>query len=373
MSSPPRQNFREEGKRWQKWHTGALIVAGTALIAVGGWSLFKYVDKAYAGKLAKARQAVLRGREAAPFFYQGNFDKLPLYKLIAPDGSEHWLLGTMHTSAISINDFPKDSKVFEALRQANIVMPETVTSAWDRASFAVRRDMEKILKTRYADETNPFGKETIGDVLDDNYLEKLRNEFKFGMDKEIKDLEIDGLPLEQNTPDTLVHLMESIARQMSGSEMKSSMDEELVHMAQQTGKKVMGLESYQDGINAYKEASRNRRWLNKDDLIQFIDGGGVEGRTKELLQARDAYGRGELDNLNEVLEKFSPIREDLRHKFLLDNRNQKWMQSGRIQKNCSVGNTCMLVVGAGHLFDGNSSLVKLLQEEGFKVEKAYPD
>ena len=110
-----------------------------------------------------------------------------------------------------------------------------------------------------------------------------------------------------------------------------------------------------------------------EDLRKFLDDGGIAGRAQKLLEARDAYGQGELGmattNLASISESVS-MSSDV-EKILLDDRNIRWVKSKKIQENCHQGETCTIVVGYRHLFEGDNSLTKLLGAEGFKIEKIY--
>ena len=161
----------EEEEDKPNWKKRALFFSSAALITIGGWRLAKYLDHILGrGIMVRAEKAALASRETAPMFYKGKFDKPPLYKLIAPDGSEHWLLGTFHITGISLDDFPVNSKVFEAVNESSAVLFEVdMESLWQ-----IRKAIVEGIKIQTAYKTANFN---LRSVLGDNYMGKLLSEF----------------------------------------------------------------------------------------------------------------------------------------------------------------------------------------------------
>lgn len=355
-------DLAEQQKKKPDWKKGTLILGGTALALLGGWGLVKHLDILFGrGLLEKAEKAALKSRQTASMFYQGTFDNPPLYKLTAPDGSEHWLLGTMHTTGISLDDFPQDSKIFAALHETTVLMPE--------------RDVERLFKDSH-DELLKYIKNKIftskasskpdtgfdlRKALGDEYMEKLLKEFGDGNDKNML-----AMGIEKFSNAQVLNLLNGAAVNLAFGKEGVMMDAQLIRKFRQgSGKKVIGLESGKDITAALKNAPEDD--VSIDNLKKFIDDGGILNRAKQYLQARDAYGRGDVAAAGKILDGYS---SDLAsNKVMIGGRNLAWVKSQTIQKNCRAGRKCMVAVGFGHLFEGDNSLSKLLTAEGFKIEK----
>ena len=327
---------------------------------VGGW--LKHLDILFGrGLLEQVEKAALKSRQTARMFYKGVFDNPPLYKLIAPDGSEHWLLGTMHTTGISLDDFPQNSKVFSALRETTVLLPERDVEAFfkDNHDELLQYVKKKIFTSKAASQPNT-GFDLRG-ALGDEYMEKLLKEFGDGNDKALLKMGIEKFSNAQ-----VLNLLDGAAVKLAFGDEGVMMDAQLIRRFRQgRGRKVIGLESGKDITAALKNAPEDD--VAVDSLKKFLDDGGIENRAKQYLQARDAYGRGNVTEAGKLLDGY---RSDVEHnKVVVDGRNLAWVKSQTIQKNCRVGRKCMVAVGFGHLFAGKNSLSKLLIAEGFKIEK----
>ena len=103
----------------------ALVVGGTVVAVIVGWPIMRRANyKLFEVAVDKIEKTARRSRMALANFTEVEITDPPLYRLTAPDGSQHHILGTMHISNLSLSDFAKDSKLFPILEQANILMPE---------------------------------------------------------------------------------------------------------------------------------------------------------------------------------------------------------------------------------------------------------
>lgn len=346
----------EEKPNWKK---RAVVVGSVSLAAIGGWALVKHLDRVFGrGILKKLEWEAYFERNKVPHYSAGNFDSPPLYKLTAPDGSEHWLLGTMHTAGVSLEDFRYDSKVFTALREATVLLPERDMESFKDLLRLSIKDIKDINMLRKAD----FD---LKGALGDDYMDKLRAENALVRNSAQLTSRID---LDKLYPSQALVMLEMHAHTLAFGKGQMAMDVELIRVTRQEGKKVVGLEKTSDLIKTLKTAGSANE-VSVDDLKKYLDAGGAKTRSEQLIQARDAYGRGDIEATMKLLDGNIKKSENF-NKILLDERNQKWLKSNKIQKNCQQGKKCMIAVGAAHLFKGENSLSKLLEAEGFKLEKA---
>lgn len=339
----------------------AFIVGGATLAATGVWRIAKYLDHKLGQRmLENAEDTFLAARKHAPMFYKGNIDKPPLYKLIAPDGSEHWLLGSMHPGGVSLDHFPANSKVFEAIDESSTVFFEyDAGSAWQTLTFSAQFRQQ----TRYqkAIRTDDFDlRATLGDA----HMEKLLDQYDSATLAELSEL---GIHVDRLSPTQAFEALNNSSYMYAFGLSDMLMDAQLMLKSRQAGKKVIGLAKGKDQANAFKTVSESK--VTVEDLKKLLDDGGIKARAKKLLEMRDAYGQGDLERATSINNGMLP--SNFAEKTLLDDRNIKWVKSKKIQKNCQHGETCTIVVGFRHLFEGDNSLAKLLAAEGFKIEKIY--
>lgn len=106
------------------------------------------------------------------------------------------------------------------------------------------------------------------------------------------------------------------------------------------------------------------------DLRSLIDKGAIDYVAETMMDSVRHYADGNLYESYKLLENITPpgARNAIDH-FLLDQRNIAWVESGKIQENCVHGNKCLIFVGFGHLIKGNNTLIKLLKEQGYRIER----
>ena len=360
------ENERKEGMSWQK---KVLIVAGAGATIFGGFKLAKYLDRIVGQKIIQNVEAIALSTRPAFKKFKLDYDKLPLYKLTAPDGSEHWLLGTMHTTGLSIKDLPANSRTLKAFDQATTFIIEHEIDSL-RSTYLRYKTHKKIMQSMQAN----FN---LREALGNDYMDKLNKELSEIIDKdlandnpkEIEELVKNLSSIQQMQPAHALSTLNALALQSAFGNPGLMMDTQLLRKARQAKKKVFGLEKTSDTVDAVVKSSNTAR---PDDpvmiekLKNFIDAGGVKNHANEYDEMRTNYVNGNLDKINAFMDR---VVSDEIKKILLTDRNQAWIRKGTIQKNCKTGQKCMIGVGAAHLDNGESSLVELLTKEGFKVER----
>ena len=363
-SKPYEDNEPKEKMSWKK---KALIVAGAGLAVFGSYKMLKYFDRVIGQDLIKkAENAAISSRPIFKKFRIAD-DRLPLYKLIAPDSSEHWLVGTMHSTALSLDDLPKNSRLLNAFEEVTTFIPEINMDSVlniSQTSAAQARMKMQLMKTDF----------NLRQALGDEHMGKLDAEIS-EMIEHIKtapdNKEMLGVlsSIERMQPAHVLSILDSISINSAFGAPGVSMDAQLTLKARASGKKILGLEKASEAIDPLLASVSGARPDDAaiDRLRKFIDAGGVTNRIKEVDEARAAYVDGNAIKVNELLTE--KILSDDTKKLILDDRNHNWIKSGKIQKNCQHGKKCMVAVGVSHLVGGSDPLIELLTKEGFRIEK----
>ncbi len=367
------ENERKEKMSWKK---KVLIVAGTGLAIFGGFKLAKHLDRIVGQKLLQdiENSALLSRHGAILKNFKLEYERLPLYKMTAPDGSEHWLLGTMHTTGLSIDDLPANSRVLSAFEESTTFLPESeIDSAWRSAKLSIHAAREQMQNMNVNFNLHQaLGDEHMHKLNDElsQLLTQVKSEVGIGSNtKEIQEAEKTISSIKQMLPSHALGTLDFISHNLSFGRQGMEMDVQLLRKAREMGKKVSGLEKRGEGVNALITSSST---ASPDDpaaierLRRFIDAGGIDNRTREYDEIRAAYVSGDIDRTNKLLSK---VMSDDVKKILLSDRNQNWIKRGNIQKNCKQGKKCMVAVGLSHLVEGDNTLVELLTKEGFRIEK----
>ena len=133
------------------------------------------------------------------------------------------------------------------------------------------------------------------------------------------------------------------------------------------------IEDWQQHVNEYfSEASKHFRSLdgfigNTTNLKRVIDHSGISTATKRFRKMFAAYFKGDIFAASSLRDHsvFNPYHEDI----MLDQRNLRWVEEGKIQEHCTKDNQCLVYVGFFHLLRGKNPLFKLLQQEGFEIKE----
>ena len=362
------QEEKEEERKRMSWKKGALIVAGAGITLFGGFKMAKYLNRILGEKMLQANEVMAlleRSLSLRTKKFRIEKENFPLYKMIAPDGSEHHLLGTFHTTGIGIDDLPANSRTLKIFDEStDFILEYEADSFWN-----VSKTSAKGMRQQMQDMNANFD---LRKALGDEYMDKLSAQLQKNLDVNDGDSDLKDYysAIEQMLPTHALAHLDSLAHQDALGQVGAEMDVQLLRRAREAKKKVSGLEKPGKAANAMFEAGSKAR---PDDtyaintLKKFIDAGGIENRIKEWDKVRLEYIDGNIESANELVNRYG--FDDNTKKIMLDDRNQDWIKRGRIQKNCQQGKKCMIAVGISHLVEGDNTLIKLLQQEGYRIEK----
>ncbi|MEO6219223.1 MAG: TraB/GumN family protein [Ginsengibacter sp.] len=138
----------------------------------------------------------------------------------------------------------------------------------------------------------------------------------------------------------------------------SGIDEEVMTLAKQNNKQIIGLETMEFQSSIFDSIPYE---LQAKELLKNIDSlGKYKDEFDTLMQA---YKSQQLNTIEELMGK-SEFGMEKYENLLVNYRNADWVKQLReIMKNKSV----FVAVGAGHLL-GEKGLIKLLRAEGYVVE-----
>ena len=175
-----------------------------------------------------------------------------------------------------------------------------------------------------------------------------------------EELGLDMATFRQFKPWFFIMTLSAFKLNMLGFSSQNGIDSLLYSKASQSGKKILGLETFEQQMDMLDTMSR----LNQDELVrQAIKD--LDVLEQELDTILDAWSIGDMDKLEATILKsfkdFPAIYE-----ALIIERNKKWMKS--IESFLGEKENHMVVVGAAHLA-GKEGLVELLKEKGCSVEQ----
>ena len=355
-----RKKRLKQGTMW-----GGVVVGG-----IVGWRVLKYADR----KLLKkwnvfAERIARKSRMSLSRHTKVDITDPPIYQLTAPDGSQHHILGTMHISNLSLSDFPEDSKLWSILEQANILMPER-----DLHKDSLTREL--VFKASVMHSVR-FGKQQkLSEQLGEPHWQKLRQMIAEKPDLKPVEQPLDEFMAEIDTStanDVYSRLLDYALEYSTPAKSNLMMDAQLVRYARKKGKKLIGLETDKQIASAGAKAVKSIVY-DVYDLRRLIDKGGIDYVADSYTDAINHYASGKIDDSIELLRliRAGDIKRDAyldAMDIMLDQRNIAWVESGKIQKNCVNGNKCLIFVGFGHLTGGGNTLIKLLKEKGYMIER----
>ncbi len=136
----------------------------------------------------------------------------------------------------------------------------------------------------------------------------------------------------------------------------SGVEEELVKLAKEDKKEILGLETVAFQSSVFDSIPYE---VQAKELLKSIDS--IDTYKTEFDTLRLAYKNQQLTSMDTLFTKSDISGYD---DLLLNNRNANWVkQLDTIMKNKSV----FVAVGAGHLA-GGKGLINLLRKEGYNVE-----
>jgi uncharacterized protein YbaP (TraB family) len=145
-----------------------------------------------------------------------------------------------------------------------------------------------------------------------------------------------------------------------GYDPRHGVDQYFTRKAQEQGKDIEGLESFEFQFNLFERLPAR---LEEQLLLQTLeDMDVIEKQFDSLIRA---WRRGDSEGLEEILSASFRGYPEI-YKLLVVDRNREWL--GQIEKFLAQNETTMVVVGAGHLV-GREGLVELLRAKGHRVEQ----
>lgn len=256
------------------------------------------------------------------------------YDLTAPDGSKHYLLGTMHVG-VGIDDL--NDAVVSALHDATIFISEITIE-----SFMAKVDSasEKIVMP-----ANYSLKQQLGQ----DYWLRLRSELP-----DVASSELDSM----HPGDAVYKMLEPAVAGMPREQLL--IDLQISIFGRENGKKNFGLDTSIAPEIVLADTQEDTRKTTIADLKEALDNGGIEYVKKFIRDMRVAYLKGDTFEMTRL------TKDDGMDYY---RRDHAWVASGVIQKNCVGGETCLIYVGAAHIFAGRSNLAGLLRSEGYTIER----
>lgn len=193
---------------------------------------------------------------------------------------------------------------------------------------------------------------TLKKVLPDTLYAKASDWFK-------QEAGLDMSNLDQLNPLTVMTAAMAITQQKYYPNKKGEvqLDTYFQDAAKKDGKKVMGLETIHDQINAlYNQLTMERQLILLNETFKEKDA------LKDMIAIMNkAYISQQMSDLQELMYGSSYKPEEM--KVLLDDRNNKWMQQlPGLMKEQSL----FVAVGALHLV-GDAGLVNQLRNNGYTV------
>lgn len=137
----------------------------------------------------------------------------------------------------------------------------------------------------------------------------------------------------------------------------SGIEEELMKIARQEKKEIMGLETIAMQAAVFDSIPYEKQAMN---LLKTIDS--ISDYKKYFDTMLLVYKTQRLDEIAEMFTKTEFGIEDNRD-VLLDNRNKNWVKQ---LKDILPKKNVFIAVGAGHLI-GENGLIELLKKEGFTL------
>jgi uncharacterized protein YbaP (TraB family) len=175
-----------------------------------------------------------------------------------------------------------------------------------------------------------------------------------------EEMGLDMATFSQFKPWFFIMTLSMFKLNMLGFSIQNGIDSLLYSKATQSGKKVLGLETFEQQMEMLDTMSG----LNQDELVrQAIKD--LDVLEQELDTILDAWSIGDMDRLEAtILKSFKEFPHI--YEALIIERNKKWMRS--IESFLGEKENHMVVVGAAHLA-GKEGLVELLKEKGCSVEQ----
>lgn len=361
-------------------------ISSSSFANIASWRLLKRLDyKLYEARNRSAEKTARRHRLALSKFTKIDITDPPIYRLIAPDGSQHHILGTMHTSKLSLSDFPTDSKLFPILEQANILIPERVIERFSSEfrfyyQLNIKHRLPKLSKMLTRSNKAKIEQPKLSEQLGEEHWQKLTQIIAEKPDLKPFEQSLDKFmqKIDRSTADTIFRLLVKSGREyVSPFDHKLNMDVQLMRYGKEHGKTLIGLEDIKQVVSVHEAMGKALRQAYRQDISAdvyylkwLIDKGGIDFVGDTVNYSMHLYTKGKLEESKKWSYLFTRKEvQTVRDEFLLDRRNIAWVESGKIQTNCVHGKKCLIFVGFWHLEEGDNALIKLLQKQGYSIDR----
>ena len=259
---------------------------------------------------------------------------------IESDSNTVYIMGSIHF--LKETDYPLDDRFDTCFQDAENVVFELHYDSTQTPAF----QQYTLLKAFY-----PEGVTFQGSVSDSTFASVKDKLLEFGMPIE---------KLNAFQPWFIAVTMLSLNLQKLGFDPKLGVDQHFFTMAKETQKNIIGLETpeYQLDLLATLGGDDQENFVIQT-MDQFDE---MESGFRDLV---DAWKSGDLKKLNELLNKGFEEYPALKQSLLID-RNYNWLDEVIGYTKCNED--YLVIVGAGHLA-GEEGLIKLLEAQGFTVER----
>jgi len=192
-------------------------------------------------------------------------------------------------------------------------------------------------------------------------LEKKVNRETYELAKaKTAELGLDITSFNQFKPWFFIMTLAMFKMQELGFSDQKGLDHFFYAKATQSGKKVLGLETFEQQMNMLDTMSA----VNQDDLVrQSIKD--LDVLEQEMDAILEAWSTGDMNKLENVILKSFKEFPDI-YDTLISQRNKDWVNKMEIFLRQKENH--MVIVGAVHLA-GKDGLVELLKKKGYTVEQ----
>jgi uncharacterized protein YbaP (TraB family) len=262
---------------------------------------------------------------------------VPLWEVTDGVNTIH-LLGSIHL--LREDAYPLDPVIYEAFDAAETVVFEVpLSEMMEQAGTLMARGMF------------PDGM-TLDDVLSADLLEEL--------ERRSGELPIPLDAMRGMKPWYAALVLGTVALQRAGFQASMGVDMHFYERAVEAGKRIAGLETVRDQIDALDGLSTDAQLAY---LRSTLDG--LDSYVEQVDRATALWRRGDAEGLAALNREMMRENAELVER-LLDARNRRWVP--QIESLLHTGSPTLVIVGVGHLV-GEGSVLALLDERGLHVRR----
>ncbi len=257
-----------------------------------------------------------------------------LWKIDKPDSQKvSYLIGTLHQAGNSFID--ERPQITELISRSDIAVFESTEDGKKTIIDVINRRPDDFSYRQYLDKK------------DVEYLEKISSGWTVPLSK-LQPAEL-AVKLEQ------VYVSD-VCETLKSTDSWNVLDNYLIHLAEKSGKKTLGLETSSDQFKAIN-SNQELTWANAKKL--------VNGRVTNLKRQK---------NKNQICRVSKTYMSDMNFDYqfdvkcaendaILSNRNKKWMPK---IDDILHNNNAFIAVGLMHLF-GDCGIISELRKKGYQV------